>query len=244
MSKYLIYTLAVNSENRDVDDSGIFNVTKLSWQHYCKRHDIDFHVIDKAPIQKGTPHWFRYFIFDEKPGYDKYLYIDSDVMARWDAPNIFEEYPEDKLHVVRDNSGLGWIWEGINLYKQIFEDVSLDWEKYFNSGVMMFSKKQKDLINGFKNFYLENVDSITDFQKQVRKGFDQTPFNYFNAYNDTDINYMSEKFNLTHMMRKEVLRGYYFVDMAYFWHFNGLPRANQKQIILQLWDNIKDKYEI
>ena len=244
MSRYLIYTLAVNTKTRNVNDTGIFETTKLSWEHYCARHDIDFHVINKAPLDKGTPHWFRYFIFDEKPDYDKYLYIDSDVMVRWDAPNIFEEYTEDKLHVVRDNAGLGWIWEGIHLYKQIFENVALDWEKYFNSGVMMFSKEQESLINGFKEFYIKNVDIISDFQKHVRKGFDQTPFNYFNAFNETDIVYMSERFNLTHLARKEILQNNYFTDMGWFWHFNGLPRNTQQQFIEQLWATIKDNYAI
>tara|TARA_Y100000310_G_C20679033_1_gene814788 strand:- start:120 stop:875 length:756 start_codon:yes stop_codon:yes gene_type:complete len=242
-NKYLIYTLAVNTKDRDVDDHGIFDTTKKSWTHYCNRHGIDFHVIDKDLTNKGTPHWLRYCIFDQKPGYDKYLYVDSDIMVHWNAPNIFEKYPENKLHVVRDNSGLGWIWESINLYRKLFEDVSLDWERYFNSGVMMFSKDQYDLIDGFKNFYLQNIDTITEFQKQVRKGFDQTPFNYFNAFNNTDINYMSERFNLTHMMRKEVLQGNYFVDMAWFWHFNGIPRDTQQNIISQLWDKIKVQYE-
>jgi len=241
LSKYLIYTIAV--DKRDYNDRGVFDTTKKSWQHYCSRHGIDFHVIDKAPIDKGTAHWFRYFIFDEKPGYDKYLYIDCDIMAHWNAPNIFELYSDDKLHVVRDNSGLGWIWEGINLYQQLFEDVTLDWERYFNSGVMMFSKKQQALIEGFKQFYVDNIDVITEFQKRVRKGFDQTPFNYFNAFNNTDIVYMSERFNLTHMIRKEILQNNYFVNMGWFWHFNGIPRENQQQFIEHLWSGIKNNYE-
>ena len=47
------------------------------------------------------------FIFDLKPDYDRYLYIDSDVMVHWDSPDIFDYYNElEKLYVVRDNSGL------------------------------------------------------------------------------------------------------------------------------------------
>lgn len=241
MSKNLIYTLAVNTEKRK-GEKDIYNITRKSWEHYCNKYGIDFHVIETAPLDKGTPHWFRYFIFDEKPDYDRYLYIDSDVMVHWNAPNIFEVYPENKLHVVRDNAGLGWIWESINLYKQLFQDISLDWESYFNSGVMLFSKDQQELFNGFKQFYIENAESITAFQTEVRKGFDQTPFNYFNAYNNTDIVYMSERFNLTHLSRKEILNGLYFIDMAWFWHYNGLPREHQYQIIEQIWNQISNNY--
>jgi len=64
--KKLIYTLAVNKEKREVDDAGIHEVTKQSWLHYCEKYDIDFYVIDKPQFDVGTPHWFRYFIFDLK----------------------------------------------------------------------------------------------------------------------------------------------------------------------------------
>ena len=95
----------------------------------------------------------------------------------------------------------------------------------------------------FKQFYIDNSESIFDFQKQVRKGFDQTPFNYFNTYNNTDIHFMSEKFNLVHMARKEILQNYYFMDMGWFWHFNGIPRDFQDKFIKQLWDKVKQNYE-
>lgn len=242
--KKLIYTLAVNKEKREVDDLGIHGVTKQSWDHYCDRHDIDFFAITEPQLDNGTPHWFRYFIFDIKPDYDRYLYVDSDIMVRWDAPNIFEQYKDlSKLHVVRDNSGLSWIWEGINAYKQLFGDVDLDWERYFNSGVLLFSQEHKNLINSFKNFYIENIDEIFSFQKQVRKGFDQTPFNYFNAHNETEIEFMSEKYNLVHMARKEILQNYYFIDMGWFWHFNGIPRDFQNNFIKELWKKVEKNYE-
>ena len=241
--KKLIYTLAVNKEKREVDDAGIHEVTKQSWLHYCEKYDIDFYVIDKPQFDVGTPHWFRYFIFDLKPDYDRYLYIDSDIIVHWNAPDIFEQYKDlKKLYVVRDNSGLSWIWESITAYKQLFEDIDLDWERYFNSGVQLFDQSHKDLFQSFKQFYIDNAESIFQFQKQVRKGFDQTPFNYFNAYNETDIEFMSEKYNLVHMVRKEILQNYYFIDMGWFWHFNGIPRDFQDGFIKQLWEKIKKNY--
>ena len=81
--------------------------------------------------------------------------------------------------------------------------------------------------NIYLNKIIDNSESIFAFQKQVRKGFDQTPFNYFNTYNNTDIHFMSERFNLVHMARKEILQNYYFIDMGWFWHFNGIPRDFQ-----------------
>ena len=93
--KKLIYTLAVNKDGRNVDDEGIHSVTKQSWLHYCKKYDIDFFVIDKPQLEVGTPHWFRYFIFDIKPDYDRYLYIDSDIMCHWESPDVFDYYSDN-----------------------------------------------------------------------------------------------------------------------------------------------------
>ena len=146
--KTLIYTTAVDS--RGISDTNIFNITKKSWEHYCKRHGADFYVIDEPQLEDTSPHWFRYWIFDLKPGYDRYLYIDTDIMVKWDAPNIFESYPDETLiYAVHDNSGLSWIWEGLKGYQSMFPETQVDWDKYFNSGVLLFSKDHQQLINNF-----------------------------------------------------------------------------------------------
>ncbi len=241
--KTLIYTTAINTTDRAIDDLDISSVTKLSWEHYCKRHDIDFYVIDKPQHPDTSPHWFRYWIFDLKPGYDRYMYVDTDIMVKWDAPNIFELYDENQIHAVRDNSGLSWIWEGINGYQSMFPDIKLDWINYFNSGMMVFSSKHKDLINHFKDFYINNQPIIQEYRERLRKGFDQTIFNYFLLYAGEKINLIPEKWNLFHMIRREVLYNGYFIDMGYFWHFNGLERNTQVQQIQNIWDKIKQNYE-
>ena len=45
------------------------------------------------------------------------------------------------------------------------------------------------------------------------------------------------------MIRREVLYNGYFLDMGYFWHFNGLDRNTQVQQIQNIWTQIKDRYE-
>ena len=240
--KTLIYTTAVNTEDRAINDIDIFNITKISWEHYCKRHNIDFYVIDEPQYETTSPHWFRYWIFDLKPNYDRYMYIDTDIMAKWDAPNIFEHCDEKNIYAVKDNSGLSWIWEGINGYQTMFPDTKLDWDRYFNSGVLVFSKKHRYLIEDFKQFYIDNKLVIEDYRAKLRKGFDQTIFNYFLTWYDFKVNLISEKWNLFHMIRREILYNGYFIDMGYFWHFNGLDRNTQVQQIQQIWNNIENKY--
>ena len=194
-------------------------------------------------MENTSPHWFRYWIFDLKPGYDRYMYIDTDIMAKWNAPNVFDECPEDEICAVKDNSGLSWIWEGIKGYQSFFPDVKLDWDKYFNSGVMVFSKQHEQLIRDFKQFYIDNQQVIEEYRVQLRKGFDQTIFNYFTIWYGKPVKLISERWNMFHLIRREVLGNGYFVEMGDFWHFNNLPRENQVNIIQNIWNQIKVNYE-
>jgi lipopolysaccharide biosynthesis glycosyltransferase len=239
----LIYTTAVNNNERVINDSDIFDITKQSWEHYCDRHNIDFYVIDKPQLENTSPHWFRYWIFDLKPGYDRYMYIDTDIMAKWDAPNIFDQCDENDICAVKDNSGLSWIWEGIKGYQSMFPDTNLDWDTYFNSGVLVFSKQHEQIIRDFKQFYIDNKTIIEEYRSRLRKGFDQTVFNYFTTWYKKPVKLISEKWNLFHMIRREILYNGYFLEMGYFWHFNGLDRNTQVDSIKQLWSQIKEKYE-
>ena len=241
--KTLIYTTAVNTNDRAINDTDIFDVTRQSWEHYCSRHGIDFYVIDEPQIENASPHWFRYWIFDLKPGYDKYMYIDTDIMTRWNAPNIFDICDDEHIHAVHDNSGLSWIWEGIKGYQSMFPDVKLEWDTYFNSGVLVFSKKHEKVIRDFKQFYIDNQPIVEDYRNKLKKGFDQTIFNYFLKWYNQPVKLLSEKWNLFHMIRREVLYNGYFLEMGYFWHYNGLDRKTQVNSIQQIWNQIKEKYE-
>lgn len=240
----LIYTTAINTSNRAINDTDIFDITRQSWEHYCNRHNIDFFVIDKPMLENTSPHWFRYWIFDLKPDYDRYLYIDTDIMAKWDAPNIFEEYSDENLiYAVKDNSGLSWIWEGLHGYQSMFPETKVEWDSYFNSGVLLFSKNHKQLINDFKQFYIDNKSVVEEYRNRLRKGFDQTIFNYFTTWYEQPVKLITEKWNLFHMIRREILYNGYFTNMGYFWHFNGLDRGNQVSLINQIWDRIKVNYK-
>lgn len=241
--KTLIYTTAVNSSNRSIRDTDIFNVTKQTWEHYCNQHEIDFYVIDTDLIEDTSPHWYRYWIFDLKPGYDRYMYVDNDIMAHWNAPNIFDIYNKGSVYAVQDNSGLCWIWEGIQIYKEMFPDVNLEWDTYFNSGVLLFDNEHREIIDAFKTFYIENHEVIKEYREKYRKGFDQTIFNYFLKWADVKVTLISEKWNLFHLIRREILHNGYFIDMGHFWHFNGLERNVQTQIIDQIWNHVKHNYK-
>jgi len=247
--KTLIFTTAVNThdtdlykENRSINDADIFSIAKRTWEYYCNRIGADFYVIDKSLHSNTSPHWFRYWIFDLKPGYDRYLYVDTDVLVKWDAPNIFEEFEPGNIYAVHDNGGLRWIWDGINAYKSMFPTLNLDWDTYFNSGMLLFDKGHKEVFQAFKNFYIENQNIIQQYRDTHKKGHDQTIFNYFLLYAEEKVELISEKWNLFHMNRREILQNGYFVDMGYFWHFNDIDRKIQVPFLTNVWNQFQLHY--
>ena len=124
-------------------------------------------------------------------------------MIRHDAPNFFE-MTDRRLTAWRDMDNMRWIYESIQGYKDIFDGFELDMSKYVNSGFMLFNEEHKELFQGFKQFYIDNIDEFIKLQDEtVKKGTEQTPMNYWLQTNQVDVNIdLPLPFKLTHLQRK------------------------------------------
>ena len=103
MSKNLIYMTAVNHDTSTYKNSDYAQYAKLSWESWCKKHDIDFLVIEEHNPRYKFPVWNKDTIFEiVGDTYDKIGYVDSDTMVKWDAPNPFDLYDDDDLWYTSD----------------------------------------------------------------------------------------------------------------------------------------------
>ena len=192
--------------------------------------------------------WQRWYVHDilesNNVEYDNIFMVDVDTMIHWNAPNIFEECANGKFRACVDNDNLGWLKESIEGYQHMFPDTKVDWETYFNCGIILMNKGHKDLCKTITSFYETNEQHILDLQhKTLKKGSDQTPVNYM-VNRDVEFELMSKRWNLTHMMRKEILNYFMFVDTAWLWHFNGFEKTMRTQVMQAYWDNFGKNYEI
>ena len=71
---------------------------------------------------------------------------------------------------------------------------------------MIFNEHHKELFQGFKRFYLDNIAELCKLQDEVvKKGTEQTPMNYWLQINQVDVNTeLPLPFKLTHLQRKEL----------------------------------------
>lgn len=233
--KRLIYIVAINFDVQDY--------SRRTWDWYCKKYDIDFKVIDTPSHENMAPHWERYTVMERYPEYDEYVYVDADAMVSWKTPNFFDEFNESKLYTVKDFGSVEWMWNGMKGYQDMFPDVQFDWWDYFTTGFMKFDKSHRDLFKKFIQFHEDNKEEINNRQYEtLKKGFDQTPFNFFVRQENVDLEFAPLPYGLGHMMKKEILMNGIFLETGYVWQYNGIPHHERLSVMEQTWNHIKQNY--
>ena len=262
MKKNVVWWPAVVNKSH-IDKYGgydYFQYSRNTWEYWCERNNCLF-VPFTEPIEedlvKYRVNWQKaLFVFDELDKrnieYDQICLVDSSFMARWDMPNFFE-MTDRKFTACRDMDNMRWIYESIQGYKDMFGGFELDMSKYVNSGFMVFNEEHKQLINNFKQFYIDNIDEFIRLQDvTVKKGNEQTSMNYWLQTNNVDLNIdLPLPFKLTHLQRKELFnynwqldedKTPFFIKYGYNYSFNGIPKDNRTDIMKQTWDFIKKNY--
>jgi hypothetical protein len=233
--------------------------SKQSWQYWCKKNGVTFVAfeqpytdisIHRANWQKAIHCWD---ILDERGiDPDKVFLVDASSIIKWDAPNIFEQI-DDRFVGWPDLDNLKWVYQSIEGYKSFF-NFELDNSKYINSGVIIFNKMHREIFDSFKKLYYNHSNEFIRMQDEiVRKGTEQTPFNYWIQYNNIDLNLdMPVTWKLTHLHRKQLF-GYnwqlnkdttpFFVKHGYIWFFTGFDKMQRNRIMSEIWNLIQHNYE-
>ena len=236
----------------DVDSYSDYSLK--TWKHYCDRIGAKLFVMNE-PIHdpdKMKVTWQRWYVHDllehNNIDYDKVFMVDLDTMIRWDAPNIFEDEwigKNSDFAACVDNDNLGWVKDSVDGYQHLFNDVSLDWERYFNCGVIFMTKKMAKISKAITDFYFDNEEEILKLQHEtLKKGSDQTPVNYMVRKEGYPITYLSRKWNFTQLHQRGVLQNALFLDCAWMYHFNGFEKTLRNDLMKQTWDEMKRRFNI
>jgi predicted O-methyltransferase YrrM len=262
MKKNVIYWVGVKNDlySSKYGNFEYFEYSKNTWKYWCEQNNCEF-VEFSEPVEpdltKFRINWQKaIFVFDELErrniDYDQICLVDSSCMIKWDAPNFFELTNHQFTGWI-DNDNMKWIYDSIVGYKDFFDGFKLDQSKYISSGFIIFNQQHKELFNSFKELYYNNIDTFVDLQDNiVKKGTEQTPFNYWLQINNVDVNLsLPMGFKLTHMHRKTLFHNNwqlkedttpYFIKYGYNWIFNGIPKDQRPQVMKQTWDLVKSNY--
>lgn len=240
MSKNIIFLINIEHSKKfnggGNTQKGLFEYSLKSWKSYAKKHNCDIFVLEDNlfDVEYMKPNWFKMYIIDilevNNIEYNQILYADYDTIVMPDAPNIFE-LTDHKFTAVRNFGDMDWVCRSIENYsKYVFDGFIFPYYNYFNSGIMVFNKKHKELFKSIQNFYEKNRDKLIWIQNTYCVGNDQPVFNFFvNRDIPNDYKVLGYEWNMQDMMRFEVLGD----DMlhtrcGYVNHYNaGTPPSSQ-----------------
>lgn len=149
--KYAVVTITIGDE--------FISLSKITHQNikaYADKINADFIVIDKCA---STPHWEKFQINNLLNKYDRVLYLDTDLIIREDCPSLFDIVPYNKIGAFNEARFVKREYSLIETAQAYDIDPSkINWNgKYYNTGVMLFSKCHKKFLTRpdkeFSNFY-------------------------------------------------------------------------------------------
>ena len=260
--KNIVVIPMIIPKDKDLDKFGgwewMLN-SKKAWEYWCNKYGYELVIYDEPSLEDTTKYkitiqrWFDIFDFLDSKNieYNQIAMVDASSIPKWDCPDFFQ-LTDNKFTVGVENDNLAWVYEGVDGYKDMFEGYELDINKYFCASFAIFNKSHKQLFQKFKDNYITNIDKFTELQKTVRRGTDQTPFNYVVQMENTEVTFLPKPFRVSHLPRKEMLGPNwqlkedstpFFVKYGYVWFFSGFDKMTRNELMTQTWDLVKDNYD-
>lgn len=194
---------------------------------YAHRVGADFIVWDDDRGH-STPHYRKLDIYSLLDEYDRVLYVDTDILIREDAPDLFKIVPENSFAAFDEGR---FDERAINMQEYLGKrGVSPSaWNgKYYNTGVLLASKCHKPV------FFPPIVES--------QNYYEQTHLNFMLHVTKTKIYELNYKFNRLSILDK--FTGEERHD-SYFLHYAGAPREMVLDLMqkdLKVWENAAPEY--
>ncbi len=253
MNKNCIVMVAIQEEASKYDHQKYFEASKECWQSYCKKHNIDFIVVNKKLPNVKFCVWHKEFVFDfigDK--YEKIALVDFDTLVHWDAPNFFDLY-NDEFCGVLENESLFWIQNSLNAFRDNFAElrnVEITLSEYINGGVLFFHKSHKNFFEKLKAFYIQNKPAFDNWNVP-NTGKEQTILNLYLKKENITKKYLDFRFNTMRLTKNDWLhhnwqidgdKTPFFIKYSYIWHFTGCSIEERTNLMTSIWQQTKHLY--
>lgn len=238
--------------------SALYDFCVASVKEYCERYDID-HVVQTTPILRIKPDVFvtnrsresyekhggflpiyeKENAFDYFDQYDQIAIVDADIYIKSDAPNIFEDLPQeyDFGAVVERDMPITDQYRGkIAAYSKgqysPLKDVDWQWNQsgaeFCNMGLMVMNKSFQKYLKGQSALEFITRLEFKDFvdgQGSWKWSTDQTLLNWFIRKEKMNIKRMDWKWNALYKgVRDEALPEAHFI---HFFLRDKLPNRGE-----------------
>jgi lipopolysaccharide biosynthesis glycosyltransferase len=192
-------------------------ITQPLMKGYANRCSADFVVISEPLMatRNGLPARYEKFqLFDLLNRYERVLFLDNDILVTPDAPDVFELVAPDRF-AASSELGFSRVALDLELTQKVLGE--LDWrEPYFNTGVMVASKRHRELFDPSRaELHQWNAFSGSD-SRYHPAGEDQAFLNYL--VNALNVPFLDLGFRFNHTrVRTDTHRRFH----SHFIHYAG-----------------------
>ena len=199
-----------------------------SFKQYCGKFDLDYCRITEPKINFKHPTWERFDLWTDPSWWGRYeqiMYVDSDVVALPDAPNVFELYKDlDTFKFAKYDRYRKMPVEihASSNRDTIFKDIdpAIIQRKRFQTGVFILTKKIAEaMLSTVKEYSKCEVD-------------DGQFLNWAVMHSGVPYTEMDSKFNVKN-------NGQYRKDKIYFMHCAGGKKHKKAS---KIWHLMKEYY--
>lgn len=224
--KKAVVTLAIGDFYQKMSE-----ITHPTIKKYAEKVGADF-IVWKDQGEHTLPHYKKLDLYKLLDEYDRIIYVDTDILVREDAPDLFLEVPEDKFGIFDE----GRFADRAANMAQYLASHGVNpkfWDgKYYNTGVMVMSKKHKPI------FFAPTIEDCNFFE--------QTWLNFMIHITATEVHGLNYKMN-----RLSVLDSYTGEPRhdSWFLHYAGtrlVPNEKQFDLMrsdLENWKNAAPEYK-
>jgi len=157
----------VSTKNKEIISRLGKNVNFIDMNEVAVNFDLDQYMARRRGYEYiSVETFFRFFIPELFPQYDKVLYLDADILVLDDLSKFYvEDISNDYAGVIQDM----WIEEHLERGAQVFEGVTFDeyfektlnktTNKYFNAGILLLNLekiRQDSIVEKLWRFTQEN----------------------------------------------------------------------------------------
>ena len=199
-----------------------------SFKQYCGKFDLDYCRITEPKINFKHPTWERFDLWTDPSWWGRYeqiMYVDSDVVALPDAPNVFELYKDlDTFKFAKYDRYRKMPVEihASSNRDTIFKDIdpAIIQRKRFQTGVFILTKKIAEAM----------LSTVKEYSKC--KVDDGQFLNWAVMHSGVPYTEMDLKFNVKN-------NGQYIKDKIYFMHCAGGKKHKKAS---KIWHLMKEYY--
>jgi len=220
--KYAIFTIMIGKNKS-------YSYVENNFEYYAKKIDADLIICKEENFSKSYSSSKTYGVFGLERiqilellnHYERVLCLDSDIIIHPEAPNIFENYPDDNYMYLL-NEGL--VFDRSYLLKKTIQILNENEIlkhvhtrcTYYNVGVILFSKKQREFFEKINFKEIEKIIFDVNY-------FEQTYFNYLFMKYKFKVKELDHRFNWMDMFGRRSKR----LD-AHFIYYAGFGFTNRK----------------